>query len=60
MTTVSDKGVIDLIGKAFRKIAEVNHTETIYTLAKIKEIKAEFNIDPENVKEKISRFILLL
>ena len=52
MGTVVDKGVIDLLGKAFRKKAELEHTTTPYTLAKVKEIKKEFEINKENTKEK--------
>lgn len=52
MSTVVDKGVIDLLGKAFRKKAELNGTTTIYTLSKIKEIKEEFTLNPNNTKEK--------
>lgn len=52
MGTVVDKGVIDLLGKAFRKKAEIEGTTTVYTLDKIKEIKKEFESDKKSTKEK--------
>ena len=50
--TLADKAVIDVIGKAFRIKAEKTGTTTCYTLAKIKEIKAEYSEDPEGTKVK--------
>ena len=52
MGTLADKSVIDTIGKAFRKIAESNGSTTQYTLDKVKEIKKEYDNDPEGVKNK--------
>jgi DNA polymerase-3 subunit alpha len=49
--TLADKAVIDTIGKAFRiKYGD----KTQYTLAKIKEIKEEYDKNPEKTKEKYS------
>ena len=54
MTTLADKSVIDVIGKAFRVKAEKENTSTIYTLDKIKEIKDEYENNPEETKNKYS------
>lgn len=48
--TLDTKGVIDLLGRAFRKKAQIEHTYTLYTLEKIKEIKKDYDISPEQVK----------
>lgn len=50
LTTLADKAVIDTIGKAFR----VKDDNTQYTLDKIKEIKKEYDSNPQGVKEKYS------
>lgn len=47
LTTLADKAVIDVIGKAFRIKAEKTGKETPYTLDKIKSIKAEYDNDRE-------------
>ena len=47
--TLADKAVIDTIGKAFR-VKTDNQTE--YTLNKIKEIKKEYEVNPESTKKK--------
>lgn len=52
MGTLADKSVIDVIGKAFRVKAEKDQTQTIYTLDKIKEIKNEYDSNPEETKTK--------
>ena len=49
--TLADKAVIDTIGKAFR--VKTNNT-TEYTLDKIKEIKKEYEVNPELTKKKYS------
>lgn len=49
--TLADKAVIDTIGKAFR----VRYGDsTPYTLSKIKEIKKEYDSDPQRTREKYS------
>lgn len=50
MNTMADKGVIDLLGRAFRKKAQLTNITTEYTLEKIKEIKIEFSVNPEQTK----------
>lgn len=50
ITTIDTKGVIDLLGRAFKKKATLSNTTTPYTLDKIKEIKADFDVDPEQTK----------
>lgn len=50
MTTLADKAVIDTIGKAYRVLAEKVGKETPYTLEKIKEIKAEWDLDPDETR----------
>jgi DNA polymerase-3 subunit alpha len=47
--TLADKAIIDTIGKAFR-VKTDNNTE--YTLDKIKEIKKEYETNPQKTKEK--------
>ena len=47
--TLADKAVIDTIGKAFR-VKTNNQTE--YTLEKIKEIKKEYETNPETTRKK--------
>ena len=49
--TLADKAVIDTIGKAFR--VKTNN-ETEYTLDKIKEIKKEYEANPDATKKKYS------
>ena len=49
--TLADKAVIDTIGKAYR--VKTNN-ETEYTLDKIKEIKKEYENNPELTKKKYS------
>ena len=49
--TLADKAVIDTIGKAYR--VKTNN-ETEYTLDKIKEIKKEYETNPELTKKKYS------
>ena len=52
MGTLADKSVIDVIGKAFREIAEEKGETTPYTLDKIKEIKAQYDKDSNGIKEQ--------
>lgn len=52
--TLADKSVIDTIGKAFRVKAEKENKTTQYTLDKIKEIKEEYDNNPEETKSKYS------
>lgn len=52
MGTLADKSVIDVIGKAFRIKAEKTGTTTEYTLEKIKQIKAEYEENPEETRQK--------
>ena len=47
--TLADKAVIDTIGKAFRVKTD---DQTEYTLNKIKEIKKEYEANPESTKKK--------
>lgn len=54
MGTLADKSVIDVIGKAYRVKAEKTGTTTEYTLDKIKEIKQEYDTDPEQTRQKYS------
>lgn len=49
--TLADKAVIDTLGKAFRMRYGEN---TIYTLDKIKEIKKEYDSDPQGTRKKYS------
>ena len=49
--TLADKAVIDMLGKAFRVKYKDN---TIYTIEKIKEIKKEYDSNPEKTKGKYS------
>lgn len=49
LTTLADKAVIDVIGKAFRVKYGDN---TQYTINKIKEIKKEYDTNPQQVKEQ--------
>lgn len=51
-TTLADKAVIDVIGKAFRIRAEKKGGSTEYTLDKIKEIKAEYDNDRDGTMKK--------
>lgn len=48
--TLAEKSVIDVIGKAYRIMAEKDGSETPYTIAKIKEIKAEFDKDSDKAR----------
>lgn len=50
--TLADKSVIDVIGKAYRKIAEENGGESKYTLTAIDAIKDEWANNPQNTREK--------
>lgn len=50
--TLADKAVIDMLGKAFR--VRYGDDNTIYSISKIKEIKKEYDSDPQGVKEKYS------
>lgn len=54
MGTLADKSVIDTLGKAFRMREQKLGIPTIYTLDKIKEIKAEYDKDPQATKAEYS------
>ena len=51
-TTLADKAVIDVIGKAFRIRAQKRGEQTEYSLDRIKEIKTEYDEDREGTMEK--------
>ena len=62
--TLQEKGVIDEIGRGFANKWQADNpllpkNQNPYRLEMIKEIKEEYNLDPESTKEKISRYILL-
>ena len=50
--TLADAAVIDMIGKAYRVMAEQSGTTTEYTLDKIKEIKQEWASDKDATRKK--------
>lgn len=57
LTTVSDKGTIDDIGRALSTIWQRNNpdrkeADNPYSLQKVAKIKDEYSIDPEKCKEK--------
>ena len=53
-TTLADKAVIDVIGKAFRIKAEKAGTTSVYTIDRIKEIKVEYDSNREKTMEQYS------
>lgn len=54
MGTLADKSVIDVLGKALKIKAEEKGETSIYTLDKMKEIKKQYDKDPEGTREEYS------